>query len=183
MISGFLGGLSAWTKEEGLIFLFCLLISMLFRRKNKLNTILLFLIGASPALLIIIHYKIFIAAELAFQNHKIDFAYILLKTTSIFRYKFLVYAFIKEILTWGNGLIFLLALTFWFSRKNKYYIADFYNQFFSMLIALLICFFIVYLCSPYNVVWHFKVSFSRIIFQYWPSILFFFMLPVKNHSK
>lgn len=191
-LAGMAAGFAAWTKNEGMLFVFAIfaarLLVLTIKRgyKSCLRESGLFLVGLLPVLGILFYFKLRYAPPSdLFRSY--DFQPIVRKLSDLHRYALVAKAFGNEILRWGNGLtavfaVYAIASGIKLSRRYLTTVAvDF-----IMLTLMIIGYFFVYLLTPYDLKWHLGSSLERLFLQLWPTFLFVFFLIVrsgKEHSE
>ena len=189
ILAGMTTGFSAWTKNEGLLFLFAIIIArfVLLNRlkcwRINLREIILFGLGIGPILAMIIYFKIKFAPPndlLSFQS----WHFIIGRLTDWPRYFQIIKAFAAEIICFGNWVFnipALLVLVLYgmllgikIEEKQRLSIAH------SLIIIglILIGYFFIYLISPHNLQWQLGTSLNRLLLHLWPSFIFIFFLMV-----
>ncbi len=168
-LAGVLAGLAAWTKNEGLVFAFALLVGVaLFQRRSLPR----FAAGLAPVVAFVLIFKLAIAphADPLFHQgvaaalaHVVDFA----------RWKTVIVAFFAEIgafgLWYAHPLLLCGALAFAlrFRRDN-------WKQARPLLfvVAVVACAdVVVYLITPSDLNWQIGTSMPRLVVQLWPLAL------------
>ena len=194
ILAGFAAGLMAWTKNEGLLILFVLILVRFFvvaagedGWKGAVKQLLWLLAGVLPVLLAVAAFKINLAPSTdIFIDQNIQ--KIWARLTDLQRYKTILYAYIQTGLTFTQGIpdirtgfrinlgiagIVLLAVYLFLSgisveRKDK-------GNILGVLILTLITlgsYFTVYLITPHDLDWHIMTSLNRLLLQLWPAIVF-----------
>jgi hypothetical protein len=186
VLAGVTAGLSAWTKNEGFLFVIAIVVSQFVISvprtglKPFLREMRFFAAGLLPILLVVIYFKITISAHsgLLFSEEGPSF---IAKVTDSFRYRTVLDYFVRLGLGFGNWpasvvpllAFYLLLLGIKINERQKASIA-------RSLIAMgimLTGYFMIYILSPRDLEWHLSTSLTRLYSQLWPSfILVFFML-------
>jgi hypothetical protein len=186
VLAGVTAGLSAWTKNEGFLFVIAIVVSQFVISvprtglKPFLREMRFFAAGLLPILLVVIYFKITISAHsgLLFSEEGPSF---IAKVTDSFRYRTVLDYFVRLGLGFGNWpasvvpllAFYLLLLGIKINERQKASIA-------RSLIAMgimLAGYFMIYILSPRDLEWHLSTSLNRLYSQLWPSfILVFFML-------
>jgi hypothetical protein len=190
VLAGMSAGFSAWTKNEGLLFVLILFASrfvIIAKRqgfKEYIRQMRMFSMGFVPILLVIVYFKIRFGAANAFLSaqgqSKLD------KLLDGSRYLTILDAFKTEFVGVGGWVIpilgilavYLLLLGLSEERKNPNAI--------SSLIALclmLMGYFFIFVISPYDLKWHLATTLSRLLLQLWPSFVFIFFLLVRTPEE
>ena len=191
VLAGMAAGLSAWTKNEGFLFLIAVLVSRLVVTvpgnglKLYLRQMRFFAAGLMPILLVLIYFKLTISAHsLLLPAEGQNF---IGKLTDFSRYRTILDFFIRLGLGFGDWPIsvafllafYLLLLGIRIETKQRASIA-------GSLIALgvmLAGYFMIYLITPRDLVWHLSVSAARLYSQLWPSFIFVFFLIVRTPEQ
>ncbi len=198
LLAGVNAGFAAWTKNEGLLFLFALIVARAFslireagrsssaaRRPQPalaaIRPFLPLLIGMAPALLLIGWFKLFIAppGDL-FPDRALAFH----KLFEPSRYGAVLRWYGKEFLRFGEwllipGTLLLIAFYFLTRRKNVPQERGFEAGLPTGAITLsltLAGYFVIYLVTPRDIYWHLRNSLNRLFLQLWPSAIFLFFL-------
>jgi hypothetical protein len=189
-LAGVSAGLAAWTKNEGLLFAFALLISEFllltrsrlshrdYRRSPRpsagVRELAFFVIGLVPLLVLIFWFKHSIApAGDLFPG----FAQAARKMLEPCRYWIVFRWFAKTLLRFGNWWLVpgsLLLPVFYFLGVRREKIGGAWRPSRSA-IALgltLAGYFAIYLITPYDIFWHLRNSLNRLFLQLWPSAVF-----------
>lgn len=193
-LAGLMSGFSAWTKNEGFLFVGSLLLSHFIVIVTKkgwkyyLSDAKALFAGIFPILALVLYFKILIAPPNdLFSGQKID-----LLITNLFDYSrylrigkwFLAESF--SILLRSGSIIVLISciffLRFLLSEKHKI------GFFISILILLIMLsgYFMVYVITPHDLIWHLDTSLNRLFIQLLPMTLFIFFValrPIETLSK
>ncbi len=197
VLAGLAAGFSAWTKNEGLLFLCALLAARLLilirlrsrpdaspqSARNNWIALPLLLAGAAPALLLVAWFKHSFAPPGDLFS---DPAISLHKLLTLASYGAVVNWYVKGFFRFGHWLLIpgtLLLIGFYFAANRK--AADRKDvgrptpALRSAVLALALTlagYFAIYLISPYDIYWHLHFSLHRLFLQLWPSaILLFFV--------
>ena len=179
-LAGLFAGFGAWTKNEGLLFLGLLAVSLLLVQgfvagwKEAFRKCAWFLLGASPPLLLTLSFKLFMAPAadpmLAQSVPKV-----LEKLRDAGRYVVVLKAFFTQALAQGEGwaqpvvllAILAIALRFEIGRRLRPAVTVA-----GLTLALLAAgYFGAYVVTPYDLRWHLGTSLGRLYAQIWPSFL------------
>jgi hypothetical protein len=186
-LAGITAGFSAWTKNEGLLFLASIIVARfvvivsLKGWKTILRQMFPFFIGLTPILIIIIYFKTQIAPPSVLLFSQGSEA-VLEKLKDISRYFAISKAFVREIVHFDKGVVhpvpllafYLLCLGIKIEEKDKLSIA-------TALITLCLMlagYFFIYVITPLDLNWHLAHSLDRLLLQLWPSFLFVYFLIV-----
>lgn len=179
MLTGLLAGLSAWTKNEGLAFvvigaavwsaLRCP--ACIGSRRGRLGC---FLLGAAPALAVVVSFKVLVSHEnevLASDR----LAAAMGQLTSWHRWWEVGAAYVATGLKFGYGMPPILALAVIVRIVAASPSAPDLDYVGRALLGTGLCFAlvlaVVYVLSPFEVHTHASWSLSRLVLQWWPSVL------------
>jgi hypothetical protein len=185
VMAGLMASMAAWTKNEGLLFVVAVVVArsvlfIYFRQFRKyLNELIFFLLGLIPVMVVLALFKLSYAPsgdELFLQ----PLSGIVLHLFDIARYTYLGNAFAKEMMHFGNNIVGLLLIYVYFvkleinelNRPTIITVA-------SILIIMLMGYFLVYILSPYDLKWHLSSSLERLLLQLWPVFLVFVFFVTK----
>lgn len=188
--AGFTAGLSAWSKNEGLLFIACLFtsqLSLLFFKNYRelLVEIKYLLFGLIPILFCIIYYKIVIAPpnQIMLAQGQQTF----LKLSDHSRYATVYQWYVKQFSAFGQWVInpwwlFLLGILIKggisFKQNNFAFISNF-----TWLLLMLIGFFLIEIVTPLDLEFYLFTSLHRLFFQLFPSFIFIYFLALKKTVK
>lgn len=192
ILAGVTAGLSAWTKNEGFLFLIAVLVSRCLVTvprngwKPYLREVRFFAAGLLPILLVVIYFKMTISAHsgLLFPPEGPNF---IAKVTDFARYRTVLDFCVRLGLGFGNWpasvvpllAFYLLLLGIRIEEKQAPSIA-------GSLIALgimLAGYFMIYVISPRDLAWHLVTSLDRLYSQLWPSFILTFFLIVRTPEQ
>lgn len=176
-LAGAAASMAAWTKNEGLQFLVLLLpvrfISRWIRDSaaQSLKEILAFAGGAAPGLLVLVCFKLFLSPPndlmaASGMDRLMDFS----------RYQQIWHLFGETARAFGGGLVnpawvlvgFLAFLGMGIRREERHNLLTFL----ALDVLLIAGYFTLYLITPYDLEWHVRSSFHRLLLQLWPALLF-----------
>ena len=178
-LAGLMAGFSAWTKNEGILFLTALVLAVFvigwIRRswKYALRSLSFIVLGALPGLIMLMVFKIGYAPQtdifesLSFgglANHLVD----------ISRHVQILSAFPGNLFKIAKIWLLILPLVFFLLGKSRERTRA-GNGFGAALLVLLIMvigYYGVYLITPHDLDWHLRTSIWRLIVQFWPAVLF-----------
>lgn len=184
IFAGMTGGLAAWTKNEGLLFLAALLAARIFlkigrRQFRELSQdISCFCAGMIPILLVVGTFKFFLAPPNDLLGGQGQGS--LERLTDLSRYSQILGAFYHQITNrewnWLPLFLFFYALIAGVKveTKHKTFLATALLTFSLMLVG----YFVTYLLTPRDLAWHLDNSLNRLLLQLWPSALFAYFLAV-----
>jgi hypothetical protein len=180
-LAGIMAGLSAWTKNEGLLFVLVILLShfvvTVFQKGwiSYFKEITPLLAGLLPLLLITLHFKmrLTVSNDLVSERNFDSIINLLLDHKRYFLVsKIYLYYLIK------NFLIIIIVFPIMFIvlklSSDKNYKTNSTICFLAIFL-LLSGYFMIYIISPHNLEWHLKTSMSRLYLQVMPSIIFVFL--------
>ncbi len=171
-IMGFLSALLAFTKNEGVLIF--LIFSIVFLIKKTRKERIAYFFGALPVLLALLYFKLFLAPpDDIFAEQTTSM--LLQKLTNFQRHKIIILFFGKNIFFFGDWKInpFIILIPFLFLQfKKTVSLNSFRIRGFLILLLILVFEYLVYQISPYDILWHLKFSFNRLLLQLWPSFLF-----------
>ncbi|MES2140386.1 MAG: hypothetical protein V4511_11830 [Bacteroidota bacterium] len=185
--AGFTAGLSAWSKNEGLLFILCLFSSQLtllfFKNYRELFIELKYLLfGLIPVLLFIGYYKMVIAPPNQIMIAQGPQTFV--KLTDPLRY-LTVYQWYKMQFTefgqWALNpwWLFLLGILIkggiGFRKYNYAFVSNF-----TWLLLMLLGFFLIEIITPLDLEFYLSTSLHRLFFQLFPSFIFIYFLGLKN---
>ncbi len=187
--SGLTAGLAAWSKNEGLLFIVCLLTSQLtllfFKNPKELFTEVKYLIiGMLPILALIIYQKIAISPPnqiVVGQGPQT-----LIKIKDFSRYEIIWSWYKEQFVIFGQWAfnpwwLFLLGILFKGGISIKKYSYSFIANV-TWLILMLVGFFIVEIITPLDLVFYLSTSLHRLFAQLFPSFIFIYFVALKNNS-
>lgn len=202
LIAGMAAAFAAWTKNEGLLFfivallVFCVIslhaiasksagerteirsascLGVLrgrLRPKAFLEQLMPFLLGSLPILLIVIYFKAQLPTPgdiLAAQGLQATVA----KVTDLSRYWLILRAYLEWTIRFSRGaIIVLVAYMLLVGRDPGVRSKVLTVMPASLLVLMLLGYFMVYLTTPYDLAWHVSSSISRLYLQLWPTAVF-----------
>jgi hypothetical protein len=186
--AGVCAGLAAWTKNEGIAFLLCLLavfFVLTLRQQGPKAAALgagTLLGGAAPGILLTLWLKFFLAPAsdplvtqgLSGLERLRDFS----------RYTEIASGFFTDMIQLGSGVAHPLVLMAILAIVLRWQIGTLYKTPVVIAAATLTLVFLsycaVYLITPSGVAWHVQTSFNRLILQIWPSALLVFFLVLRS---
>jgi hypothetical protein len=182
--AGLCAGFAAWTKNEGIAFLVCILVALFAFTlwKSRMGTALsragLLLAGATPSVLLTLWLKFFLAP--AVDPLVTQGVSGLARLQDLSRYAEVAGAFFKDLLNLGSGvahpliLLAILAILLRWQVEESYRLPSLIATAGLVLVFLSYC--LVFLITPSGVEWHVQTSFDRLILQLWPSALLVFFV-------
>ncbi len=186
--AGITAGLSAWSKNEGLLFIVCLFCSQLtllfFKNYRELFVELKYLFfGMLPILILIVYYKISIAPPNDIVNAQ--GAQTFVKLADYSRYSTVFKWYGEQLGTFGKWVLnpwwlFLFGIVY-----NGISLKENKNSLisgFTIIILMVTGFFFIYIITPLDLVFHLSTSIHRLFFQLFPTFIFIYFLAIKNNT-
>jgi hypothetical protein len=184
-LAGMAAGFSAWTKNEGLLFIFSVTAAYLAVApsagglKARLRQLLFFAAGLLPVLIIVIYFKTRLAppnelASAMMSQKAVD------NLLDYHRYVTVLRGFKDRILLYcgrGVNLAYLLPIYLVCAgaalrperRRSVVFMA-------IWICLMLAGYSLTYLMTPYDLTWHINTSMDRLLLQLWPAVVFLFFL-------
>lgn len=192
LLAGMSAGFSAWTKNEGLLFLPIIITARLAAvapaegLKVYAKQMLYFTCGALPILLILFYFK----SQVASANDIIGaqgLQSIARHVTDASRYKLILGSLQGQLVEFGGwkpNPIYLLAL-YPLCLGIKVEGVDKRGVLTSVtaICLLLLGYCFIYLITPHDLNWHLKSSLDRLLLQLWPSFLFTYFSIVRTPNE
>ncbi|HKY05886.1 MAG TPA: glycosyltransferase family 39 protein, partial [Blastocatellia bacterium] len=185
ILAGITAGLAAWTKNEGLMFLVAVVVARFLTLVPRngirpyLRQMLYFGAGALPSLALILYLKLAFAQSslLLAQPAGRKLSDVLLDPA---RYRLIAESFFKESYGFGSWaisivpflLLYMIIVGVKIEKREKASVATAL----IILSIMLFGFFMIYVISPRDLVWHINVSLNRLYTQMWPSFIFVFFM-------
>jgi len=188
ILAGLAAGFAAWTKNEGLLFLFALVVAEIwaFTRKpirdgsggrpgGGWRCLISFALGTAPMLAILGWFKYSVATEGDLFSNP---AVVIHKVLTPNRYWIIVQWYAKEFLRFGGwwmvpGTVAMLVFYLLTPSKRPGWKPLFYASVFALGLTLA-GYFAIYLITPRDLYWHLRFSLNRLFLQLWPSVIFLF---------
>ncbi|HEV8483741.1 MAG TPA: glycosyltransferase family 39 protein [Blastocatellia bacterium] len=188
LLAGASAALSAWTKNEGLLFLVAILVgrfAVIVAKRGlsvSIKQMLSFGAGLLPVFAVLIYFKNHFAKSNAFLSPQGQST--LAKLIDPSRYLQILDASKDQILTFGAwpvsiGVLlafYLLLMGITVDEKLRQAIGTSMIAFSIVLAG----YFIIYLITPRDLAWHLLVSLNRLFLQLYPSLLFVYFLVVRS---
>jgi hypothetical protein len=181
--AGLCAGLAAWTKNEGVAFLICILIVFLtltlWQRRTRAAIIRAgwLLAGASPGVLLTLWLKFWLAPPvnpLSGLSHLYDAS----------RYVQVAEGFFKNLLNLGSGVSHPLILLAILGILLRWKVEERYKWPLLISTTSLVLVFLTYcgelVMTPWSLDWQLQTSLDRLILQVWPSFLLLFFVALRN---
>lgn len=201
ILAGLTAGLSAWTKNEGMLFILAVVIAKvvvsLWQGKSKkvFHELLLFGIGLTPSLLVLFYFKWTLSPPNEYTagllNEFTAALHAQTTTAKLFdgsRYfqvfGYLYHQFSNRVWNWFPLFLIFYSLVqgIKIKKEDKAFLAISFITLFIMLIGYIL----VMITTPSDLKWNLDTAFPRLLLQLWPLFLFnyFLMVPVpKLFSK
>jgi hypothetical protein len=189
ILAGMMAGFAAWTKNEGLLFLACLLPARLAVRgfavgwKDALREMPPLLLGLLPVALLLAYFKVCLAPPndlVAGQGAQATLS----RLTDPARYGMIARAFRDDFLTTiGPGAVVVLALAFVLLGRAPRAARRAAALPLLVLVLMLLGYFAVYLTTPHDLAWHLTSSLHRLYIQLWPLALMGYFLAVATPEE
>jgi hypothetical protein len=193
VLAGLTAGLSAWTKNEGLLFVGSVMVaisacSVASRGlRNCVRKLVPFTVGLTPILAVVVYFK----ASLAPQNDLVSGQGVWLtmqRLLNLSRYWEVSKAFVIQVFQFGDWhpflnvpflLLFYLLLMGLELEDRRIEVAV------SVATILLVAagYFVTYIITPRSLEWHLMTSLNRLYLQLWPSFLFVYFLIVRRPER
>ena len=179
-MAGIMAGLAAWTKNEGLLFILCVVIVHLITSvlitglKTYKFEAAAFISGILPSLLFIIYFKYQLAPPSSLLS---GVQLTIERFTDSSRYLIIGKEYIITSLDLLKYIIILFPLSFvllGFSYPKRFNIGIKISIITLTLMNL--GYIVIYLVSPYELDWHLDTSLERLILQLLPSAIFLFFI-------
>lgn len=178
-IAGLFCGFAAWTKDEGMLFVFCVLLcwciysfrnGTLFSKQTAL-----IVLGIFPGLLTSLLFKFY--AQEAGGIYNVSEIVARLSQTS--RYAIVLLALFKEF--YGFPLVLLVYLLIVGIQPGSKRLPE--KLTLTILLMMLTGYILIYLITPHPLGWQLATSLKRLLLQLWPAFLFFFFQIARNPEE
>jgi 4-amino-4-deoxy-L-arabinose transferase-like glycosyltransferase len=196
ILAGMAAAFSAWTKNEGILFLVLLFLlhfvvtTLAKGRKRWSSEVIALLLGAAPVSVVIFIYRMCLGSSndiIAAQGPGFTIRMLL----DISRYRLVMSHFEWELLRFGGwsatfGMVMPLLLFFYFlllgTNVNK---KDVAATSIAVLLPtfMMIGYFFVYILSPHDLAWHLDTSLNRLLLQVWPLVIFAYFAIVQSPER
>lgn len=184
-LAGLMAGFSAWTKNEGVLFILAIIVARLIfilPKEGKitfLKEIIFFAAGLFPSALAVFYFKTQIAPANDLLSGQ-GVAVIISRLVDPARHLIIAKTFLTELYSFGKLriLIFpLCLLLLGLSTESKFNLNK--RSGLLMLGLMLSGYYCIYLITPYDLVWHLGSSLQRLYIQLLPTAIFIFFLFIK----
>jgi len=191
-LAGVSAGFSAWTKNEGLLFFASVIISLfgvgvLSRQQGSyLRQIGYFCLGAGPILLMIVSFKIQIAASNdLFYGQSLPT--MINRLVDLSRHVTVLTVFQREIRNfsyWPFSLpVVLLFYLLVFGLTTEVQLQREILLLAMILTVMLSGYYFIYILTPNDVIWQLQYSLNRLLAQLWGSAVFAYFLGARTVEK
>lgn len=162
VIVGIISSGTMWIKNEGITFYIIFLFLWIFTFFNEKKRILYFVYGSSTIILTVILFKFLLApANDVISTDNLNLTSKICNPNRIL----IIYKYFRDYLLYSVPAITFLIITAIFSKtKSNILIA-------GSILLIFVSYFIVYLFSPYDLLWHLETSFDRLVHQIIPILL------------
>ena len=178
VLSGAMVGLSLWAKNEGILFLFAVLIGrgLASLGKNVIKTyireLVSFLKGLLPVLSVWVFFKLKYATGSDFfapENVSQFFS----RLTDWPRHTLVAKLYLDKLIRFENGLLILACFLLLLLGVNKP-VENKWKAFAPLFTLLVMCggYYAVFVLTPYDVNWHINTALNRLLLHLWPAALF-----------
>jgi hypothetical protein len=185
--AGLCTGLAAWTKNEGIAFLACIVavfvIFTVWQRRTAIAKRAGWLLaGVAPGVLLTLWLKFFLAP--AVDPLVTQGVSGMARLHDLSRYMEVASGFFTNLLNLGSGvahplvLLAVLGVLLRWQIEERYRLPSLIASTALILVFLSYC--AVYLVTPYGLAWQLRTSFDRLILQLWPSFLLVFFVALRG---
>lgn len=178
LIAGFMAGMGAWTKNEGLLFLIVSFpaLFLAFGGKSFFRLLGSYLLGLAIPLTVILFFKTALAPSSDLFTLNGDNGNMLTKITDIHRYWTITKAFTTTLLTypgWPFSLTVQLAIYTLIIRMDMKSVPRQGINVLTILIFLQLAgYAVIFVMTPHDLEWHLRSSLTRLIFHIIPAGIF-----------
>jgi hypothetical protein len=191
-LAGLMAGITAWTKNEGILFVVLVIASrfaLTFRKrgiKDFIRQMVPFAAGVMPILMIVFYFKSTIAAQNGYLS-PLEESNLFSRIMDFSRYRTIIDHFIRIGLNFGSWTVNVIPLLGFYlllvgvrieEKRKRSVIASL-----GILSFMMAGFLIIYLISSRDLTWLIVTSLERLISQLWPSLVFIFFLVVKTPAE
>ena len=179
-LAGLTTSLTAWAKNEGYLFIFvsAVLVVVFLMVLKQIRFIISYIIGMGIPFLVILLYKLSlpVSNDLFAKN---DLAQLL----DWNRYVYIFRSMFQSIVVFGEwplvslpAILFIYAILKWFEYSEPVIL-----KFIGLaLLGQLTGYFVIYLLTPHDLIWHVNTSLGRLLLQLFPAALFLFFCATKS---
>jgi hypothetical protein len=188
VLAGMMAGFAAWTKNEGLLFLACLLPVRLALRgrargwKGAAREALPLLLGLLPVMALVVAYKLTVAPPndlVSGQGSQTTLG----RLTDPTRYRMIADAFVWVFFSIGPWAFVPLGLAFALLGPAPRPARALARLPLLVVVLMLLGFFGVYVLTPRDLHWQLETSLYRLYMQLWPSALLGYFLAVATPEE
>lgn len=190
VLAGLTAGLTAWTKNEGLLFVLVVILVKGFhsifnsRRQPLRRDVIALAGGLFPVLAVLAYFKLRVAPANYYltagkfstagpMRYFLDSRTVSQKITDMSRYWVITNSMARTTLLLGARIVgapmLLVAYLILFTKKSNLTKA---TPPAAMLVLMIVGYFFVYLTTPLNLEFHLRTSLLRVLLQLWPSAVF-----------
>ena len=188
VLAGVMAGLTAWTKNEGLLFVVIAVAALALAQgragveRTQLRKLLWFGVGLLPLLVLIVWFK----SQVETPNDLVAGQSVqsaIEKLTDITRYKLITKALLQQLVFFGGWELnpFYLLLLYPLSVGVRIG-GDDRRGVLTVTVALALMFagyVLVYLLTPRELPWHLETSLDRLLLHLWPGMVLLYFLVVR----
>ena len=193
ILAGLMAGLTAWTKNEGLLFIIIVIaarFAVTFRKqgiKPYLRQMIFLLAGLAPVFLVIIYFKMTVVVAQNGYLSPLKESDLSSKLFDFSRYRIIADYLIRIGLGFGSWTVSIVPLLAFYllllgtkadEKRKKNVIACVITLGF-----MLMGFLMIYVISNRDLTWLIITSLERLLSQLWPSFIFTFFLVVKSPEQ
>jgi len=188
VLAGFTAGLSAWTKNEGMMFVILIFVASAIvyipvkGLKFYVKKLLPFTIGLLPVFLVIIYFKMYLVESSYVFAH--GSGSIIDKLIDPSRFLVVSQVFLKNLFIYNTGAIFVLFVYYILLGSNVVIKQNVViSTFLIVFVLYLTGLFTIYLISPLDPDSMITASLKRLVTHLWPSVIFIFFLIVNSPEE
>lgn len=184
ILAGFMTGLAAWTKNEGLTFVLVsgLAWTLIWYRFGEKSALRCFLAGLAFPAIVVLLFKVFLAPQNdLFVDRQTAFTLLL----DVDRFQFILSRSALGFWNVGDGLInfvAILAVYALLTGKTRYSIQGM-ALVLLVVLAQLAFYFLAYMISPHDLDWHVRTSLSRLYLHVLPLMLLCLFMQLKTPGE
>ncbi|HVG22070.1 MAG TPA: glycosyltransferase family 39 protein [Blastocatellia bacterium] len=192
LLAGLIAGLTAWTKNEGLLFVALVIAARLavtFHKqgiKARVRQTVPFAAGVIPILMVVFYFKYTIVAHNGYLA-PLEESTLFSKITDFSRYRLIADHLIGIGLSFGRWTVSVIPLLAFYllllgvktgAKQKKNAVAS------LVILGLMMAgFLVMYLITSRDLTWLIVTSLERLISQLWPGLVFVFFLIVKTPEE
>jgi len=193
VLIGLMSGLGAWTKNEGLLFLFFIVIARfaalgyLKNIKIYFKELIPFSLGFMPIFAIVIYFKTHIAPPLYLLREQHGFFPTFEKITSISRHAVILKGFIKHFTSFDLSItspvyiLIIFGVLCGIKIKKEHEINILTAV--TALCLMLTSYYFIFLSTSRDLIWHMGTSLDRLLLQIWPAFIFIYFMIIENNGE